>query len=378
MKKILAGMLFRLVRGFEIWALLALFIIVSGYFAFVEISTLHYVEAKNDLTSSFVFDTEGTVITKENADQYCYKNSGIKAYDLYRYRVEKLPQDVFDKIRDDMGAEPASEVDKIFTLVLRSYLVSSVLMVIFIPLFFGRLFSDGTIKNMVSSGFSKGLIYMSSLLLTFAINILLSLIRILLVAVLCFCFQWQPPVYLPVLLLAFVVSLLMSFTITSASVGALFAGGKKTIAFVLGFVMIATRFFSSSLVAAGLLWSAQTTSINEMSTETKELLKENGPNSLERKIDLSQFIETYYVNGQQITYLFAEKNTLPPAVIKTLLVFIYIDPYLIDSADEYMGFYPYQMARDGLMTVNIAINVFWTVLFNGAAIFILNKRELHC
>ena len=378
MKKILSGMLYRLFRGFEIWALLALFICIAGYFTFVEISTVHYVAVKHDFTNTFYFELEDTVMTKENADQYSYKNSGIKVSDLYRYRIEKIPQDEFDKIHEDMNAEPVSEVDTIFGLILRCYLVSSVLMVIFIPVFFGRMFSDGTIKNLVSSGFSKSLIYSASLLLTFAIDIILDVCSLLLIAVICLILQWQPPIYLPVLIPAFVVSILLSFTVTSVSVGALFAGGKKTIAFILGFVMIASRFFSVSLMAAGLLWSAQAMSFSEMSPETKEFLKESGPNSLERKIDLSEFVEKYYVNGKQITYLFADKNSYPPAVVKTLLVFIYIDPYLIDSADEYMGFYPYLMARDGLMTVNIATNVFWTVLFNGAAIFILNKRELHC
>ena len=378
MKKILSGMLYRLFRGFEIWALLALFIIVSGYFTFVEISTVHYVAVKHDFTNTFYFELEDTVMTKENADQYSYKNSGIKASDLYRYRIEKIPQDEFDKIHEDMNAEPVSEVDTIFGLVLRCYLVSSVLMVIFIPVFFGRMFSDGTIKNLVSSGFSKSLIYLASLLLTFVIDIILDVCSLLLIAVICLILQWQPPIYLPVLIPAFVISILLSFTVTSVSVGALFAGGKKTIAFILGFVMIASRFFSVSLMAAGLLWSEQTMGISQMSPETIELLKESGPNSLERKIDLSQFIEKYYVNGKQITYLFAEENTYPPAVVKTLLVFIYADPYLIDSADEYMGFFPYQMARDGLMTISIAANVCWTVLFNGAAILILNKRELHC
>ena len=377
MKKILAGMLYRLFKGFEIWALLALFILISGYFTFVEISTIRYVAVKHDLTNTIYFELEDTVITKDNADHFCYKGSGIKAYDLYRYGIEKIPQDEFDKIHEDMDGEPAEEVDTIFSLVLRAYLVPSVLMVIFIPVFFGRLFSDGTIKNLVSSGFSKSRIYLASLLLTFAIDIILILFSLLIIAAQCLILQW-PPVYLPVLLLALVVSVLLSFTVTSVSVGALFAGGKKTVAFILGFVMIAARFFSVSCLAAGLIWSAQAQSIYDMSPETKELLKESGPNSLERKIDLSQFIENYYVNGKQITYLFAEKNGYPPAVVKTLLVFIYSDPYLIDSSDTYMGFEPYQMARDGLMTINIAANVFWIVIFNGAAVFILNKRELHC
>ena len=378
MKKILAGMLFRLLKGYEIWALLALFFVVSGYFAFVEISTVNYVAVKNDLEFAFIYDGEDTVITKENAEQFCYKNSGVSARDLYRYGIETIPQESFDKINKDMDAEPVSEVKTIFRLVFRSYLVASVLMMIFIPIFFGRMFSDGTIKNMISSGFSKALIYFSSLLLTFAIDLLLILMRLVMVAVFCVCFQWQPPIYLPVLIPAFLLSVLLSFTLTSVCLGALFAGGKKTLAFVLGFVMFAARFVSVSFLGAGLLWSSMEAGVSQMDPEVKEYLQAKGANYLERKIDLSQFTEQFYIEGETVRYMFADESSYPPAVVKTILVFIYGDPYLIDSSDEYMGFDSYSMARDGLMAVNGAVNTLWVVLINGVAILILNKRELHC
>ena len=115
-----------------------------------------------------------------------------------------------------------------------------------------------------------------------------------------------------------------------------------------------------------------------MDPEVKEYLKEKGANYLERKIDLSQFTEQFYIEGETVRYMFADESSYPPAVVKTILVFIYGDPYLIDSSDEYMGFDSYSMARDGLMAVNGAVNALWVVLINGVAILILNKRELHC
>lgn len=378
MKKILSGMLFRLVRGYEIWALLALFILISGYFTFVEIATLDYVAVKTGYTNTFYLDLDDSVITKDNAEQFCYKNSGVSAYNLYRYRIEKIPQDDFDKIYTDMKSEPVYEVRTIFRLVFRSYLVASVLMVIFIPIFFGRLFSDGTIKNLVSGGYSKRLIYLSSLLLAFAIDLVLNVASLVIIAVLCLILQWLPPIYLPVLLPAFLLSVLLSFTITSVSIGSLFAGGKKTLTFILGFIMIATRFFSGSFLATGLLWSGQALNYSEVNEETFEKIKANGPNSFEMKLDLSQFIEKYYVNGERVIYLFADESSYPKSVVNLLLAVIYSDPYLIDSTIEYIGYDPYLMARDGIMAINFAANAFWTVLFNGAAIFILNKRELHC
>lgn len=371
-------MLFRLVRGYEIWALLALFILISGYFTFVEIATLDYVAVKTGYTNTFYLDLDDSVITKDNAEQFCYKNSGVSAYNLYRYRIEKIPQDDFDKIYTDMKSEPVYEVRTIFRLVFRSYLVASVLMVIFIPIFFGRLFSDGTIKNLVSGGYSKRLIYLSSLLLAFAIDLVLNVASLVIIAVLCLILQWLPPIYLPVLLPAFLLSVLLSFTITSVSIGSLFAGGKKTLTFILGFIMIATRFFSGSFLATGLLWSGQALNYSEVNEETFEKIKANGPNSFEMKLDLSQFIEKYYVNGERVIYLFADESSYPKSVVNLLLAVIYTDPYLIDSTIEYIGYDPYLMARDGIMAINFAANAFWTVLFNGAAIFILNKRELHC
>lgn len=371
-------MLFRLVRGYEIWALLALFFLISGYFTFVEIATLDYVAVKTGYTNTFYIDMEDSVITKENAEQYCYKNSGISAYDLYRYRIEKLPQETFDKIHKDMNSEPVYEVRTIFRLVFRSYLVASVLMVIFIPIFFGRLFSDGTIKNLVSGGYSKRLIYLSSLLLTFAIDLVLNVASLVIIAVLCLILQWLPPIYLPVLLPAFLLSVLLSFTITSVSIGSLFAGGKKTVAFILGFVMVAARFFSSSFFASGLLLSGQLMSYHDLSEETKELIKESGPNNLEVKLDLSQFIEKFYINGERVIYVFADESTYPKAVVNTLLVLVYGDPYLIDTTFVYVGYDAYSMARDGLMAINFAANAFWILFFNGVALFIFNKRELHC
>ena len=151
-----------------------------------------------------------------------------------------------------------------------------------------------------------------------------------------------------------------------------------TLNFILGFIMIATRFFSGSFLATGLLWSGQALNYSEVNEETFEKIKANGPNSFEMKLDLSQFIEKYYVNGERVIYLFADESSYPKSVVNLLLAVIYTDPYLIDSTIEYIGYDPYLMARDGIMAINFAANAFWTVLFNGAAIFILNKRELHC
>jgi len=95
MKKILSGMFFRLVRGYEIWALLALFLFAVTYLSYTDVMELNYLSAKYvpGYTYSYDYDNVETVIYKDNAEQFCFKNSGISAFDLYRSSVEKIPQE---------------------------------------------------------------------------------------------------------------------------------------------------------------------------------------------------------------------------------------------------------------------------------------------
>ena len=382
MKKILAGMLFRLVRGYEIWALLALFLFAVPFLTYQDVMTLNYLSAKYTpgFTYSYDFDDVETVIYKDNAEQFCFKDSGLSAYDLYRSADEKIPQDKYDKLSNEQHNNPYDEMMTLYRQILRSFLIPAALMMIFIPVFFGRMFSDGTIKNIVACGYGKRKIYLSALMLTAVLDLTMILLSLITLVVICICLQWQPPVYLPVLITAAVISTLLLITITSVSLAAMFAGGKKTLAFVAGFIMFAARLLPVSVFSTGLLWYRQSImNSSEISEETIAILKESGRNGLERKIDLSQFIDRFYVNGKEIQYLWKPENALPPVVCKTLIAISYMDPYLVD-ADDHMGFgfSPYLMYRDGVMAINIASNIFWIVVINGLGLLVINKRELHC
>ena len=382
MKRILTGMLFRLVRGYEIWALLALFLFAVPYLAYENAMTLNYLSAKfiPNYTYSYDFDGVETVIYKDNAEQFCFKNSGLSAFDLYRSSDEKIPQDKYDKLTNEQHYNPYYEMETLYEQILESFFIPAILMVIFIPIFFGRMFSDGTIKNLVACGYSKRKIYLASMILTAVLDLTMILLSLLTVVVICICLQWQPPVYLPVLISAAVISSLILMMITSVSLAAMFAGGKKTLAFVAGFIIVAARFVPVSVFSSGLLWYQQSVmSANEISEDTRNLLKEVGRNGLERKLDLTEFIDRYYVNGKEIQYMWKSENSLHPAVCKTLITISYLDPYLIDANSHIgYGFSPYLICRDGLMAINIASNVFWIVVINGLGILIVNKRELHC
>ena len=74
MKKILAGMFFRLVRGYEIWALIGLFLFAAIYLTHTDVMTLEYLSAKHipGYTYSYYYGKDETVIINDNANQFCY------------------------------------------------------------------------------------------------------------------------------------------------------------------------------------------------------------------------------------------------------------------------------------------------------------------
>ncbi len=79
MKKILAGMFFRLVRGYEIWALIGLFLFATIYLTHTDVMTLDYLSAKYTpgYTYSYDYGEGETVISKDNADLYRYEFTHI-------------------------------------------------------------------------------------------------------------------------------------------------------------------------------------------------------------------------------------------------------------------------------------------------------------
>ena len=372
MKKILAGIFYRLFRGFEIWVLLALIVVAGGYLAFQQISGNDYFEAKfyGEIIS---FNYKGVEydITPEIADQYCFKSSGLNAADVYKHNSVPIDQEAYDRISIGLSG---SEASSLFLAVAGNYLMPAILMVIFIPVFFGRLFSDGTVRNLVACGFSKKTIYFAALIVTYILDIVTFALSLLVYVLACVCFAWQPPVYIPVLAPALIVSFLVLLTITSISLASLFISKKKTAAFIVGFLILAARVIPVSYFCVGLLWDNAHASQN-IDEEYIEILKSKGRNCLEGRIELADFYRVDSYEGHDVL-MYTDGYSLPPVVTKTMITVIYSDIYLSEASERYgYGFTTYLMAHDGIMTINMASCAVWTLVSTGLGFFIFNKRE---
>ena len=377
MKKILSGMFYNLFRGFEIWLLLIL-VVICGVFDDINNLRDYDVIAVGVFgeTRDYSDEDRTLIISPDNIDQFRYKGSGISAFDVYRYHIEPLPKDVYDKLGYDMYYIPHDEANTVFDRIKNLYIFPAILMAIFIPVFFGRLFRQGTIKNLLTCGYSKVMIYLASLIMSVVLDLALFLIRLLGFVLVCACLQWQPPVYLPVLIPSAVVSLLLLITISSFSLAALFISSKRTAAFVVGFIMAFSATISVSELACTFLWNYEVVRTSAAENEDyMDFVKEQKQYLLEERFNFGNFSSDFYYGDKLIISLYAE-SSLPAPLRYVILALIYSDPALIQGAD--FMFEPYLMARDGLLYVSMGVNTIWIILSSGLGIAIFRKREIHC
>ena len=377
MKKILSGMFYNLFRGFEIWLLLILVVICGVFDDINNLRDCDFIAVGVFGETRDYSDEDRTlIISPDNIDQFRYKGSGISAFDVYRYHIEPLPKDVYDKLGYDMYYIPHDEANTVFDRIKNLYIFPAILMAIFIPVFFGRLFSQGTIKNLLTCGYSKVMIYLASLIMSVVLDLALFLIRLLGFVLVCACLQWQPPVYLPVLIPSAVVSLLLLITISSFSLAALFISSKRTAAFVVGFIMAFSATISVSELASTFLWNYEVVRTSAAENEDyMDFVKEQKQYLLEERFNFGNFSSDFYYGDKLIISLYAE-SSLPAPLRYVILALIYSDPALIQGAD--FMFEPYLMARDGLLYVSMGVNTIWIILSSGLGIAIFRKREIHC
>ena len=90
MKKIISGYFYRLIRGFEIWILVGLFI-ASSLFFMIRQTGSNIITRSDDI----VIEKDNYVREKEDIRDHCFENLNISAKDLYRYLSEPIPEQSF-------------------------------------------------------------------------------------------------------------------------------------------------------------------------------------------------------------------------------------------------------------------------------------------
>ena len=364
-------MFFRLVKGFELWGLLVLMTAASMYFYYIDVSGEDFNSLlRNDSVYETELGNETYLISAANVKQYRFESMGISAYDAYRERTETVSGPTDDIIYGSFNFVH-EEVNLLFEALGNLYIIPAILMMIFIPLFFGRMFSDGTVKNLISGGLSRGKIYLSSLLLTSVLDLVLLLINLASFVFWCMYYEWRPPVYLPVLIPSVILTVLVLLALTSVCIAVLFSSAKKTAAFITGFLLV---FFTWRI---GLNYTnnwAPVSSIDykkEDYREMRDIMENKGLKALDQRFDLAEFEIRFSYNGRELDIY--EDHVAAPVLKNILIVLIYADPALANRMGE-----TYMMVRDGVVAVNMVSSILWISVSTGAGYLVFRKKEIHC
>ena len=368
MKKILSGMLYRLFRGFEIWALLLL-LLFSSYILFNRMYS-------NDVVNGNAVSIELAGVNKafsgrEEVREYCYSNIGIRASDIYKYRNAPLESEVYDRIENSFVLD---EKEVLINLLEYLDIFPVLLTAIFIPVFFGRVFSDGTIKNLISCGHSRAKIYAASLFLSMIINTLMLIVNLFMIFIYCLFFQWLPPVWIPVILPLLLLDLFFLYVVSAVSIAVLFTFKKMPPSIVAGFLMFILLLYPVDALPMSLVTYSYESN-QESVTEFISYIEENGANTVDYEFDLSEFTITLKC-GEMI--LGDSESDMDPAIKKAFLTAIYLSPTSTIHCLQYcMSGNEYILTRGGLVTVNIATDILWLVISTAAGYLIFRKRELN-
>ena len=372
-------MFYRLFRGLELWSLLALMTVSSlvAYFSIINGGDFTSVR-KNDSVIHTDYHGEDIDITASNVKQYCFESLGISAYDVYRDGIEVI-SDRADDILNGSFNFVDEEMYMVFRALGNLFLLPSALMAIFIPVFFGRMFSDGTLKNLISCGHSKGMIYLSSLLITVMLDTVLFIMNLASMVLWCAFFEWKPPIYLPVVISMIILMHLLVLTLSAICLSVLFVSSQKTASFVAGFLLVLYIIVPGSAIATSILGSAYYSidTTTDDYNELREIISTNRRDELEQRFDILEFDFNYYYKGRKLD-IYGDYKTFP--VTKYIIVaMIYADPGMIAHFETVnIGIPEYMMARDGLYAINFVSCTFWITASTGIGYFMFRKREIHC
>ena len=379
MRKLLAGYLFRLLKSIDKWVLIFLYALASMFLIYTFVSSESFVTLTRGNHTLPWGDHGEITISKDNVKDYKFESLGVSEYNLYRVDSEPIPQEEYDAI----NGIAYSERELFIGLIEFLHVVPAVIILILIPDFFGTMFKDRTVKNLIACGYTKGQIYRSSLVFSFLLNLAMIFATLIIYALLCLFYMWKPPIYLPVILVMLLVEIFITFTLSSISLAALFIGEKRTVGFIASFLLITTMV----TIYVGKYEGSNSNAISELDVETheyfssdnecwdeyKSIMKNEGHNVLVERFDVSDFTYKIYYKGRELKIY--EEIYMNPWIKSARMAIIYMDPF-VTTKFEGANLDAYMLYRDGLMAIELANNVFWILLSTAVGMVIYKKRDV--
>ena len=375
MRKLLSGYLFRMIKSPLMWALMVCGLIASVYFISICFEGINTVTVLHTKEHFYLGDYNQIYVDAGNAKEYRFESLGISALDVEQHNLVPIDQDTYNLLSN--GVHTAFIELRMFNgTIIALHYAPVITIALIIPVFFGILFSDGTIKNLVACGYSRRKIYLSALIYSFIVDSLMILFNVLVFICFCIYYEWKPPVYIPSVLSALIIEVLLVFNISAVVISALFASGKRTATFVVGFLMMAVLFFEyNPLDEVYSEHMIDSPSLMAEYTEYEGLIQKYGFNAFENRFVLSKLAFEVYLGDRKV--LSAPESDLPKPVHYALVTLIYLDPALTVRGNLGYGGNNYFYYSGGVIFIEMAANMLWIAASTMIGMACFKKRELH-
>lgn len=349
MKKILTGFLYRAVRTWELWLSVAFMIFACSF------NVLFDKYVVPDLTADYHLETSVTEA----------------------YRVAEEWRSTGDPLIDQ----------KIFSLCKTldtGGLIAIIVSILFAALFFGKLFSDGAIRNLVVTGYSKKEIFRSTVIFALGASLVMHLTGVITTIISILISGWKIPIYLPVLATMYLYMFMLGTTVISLLILLLFLTKKEIVALIATAGVVLTMFGGSTLLtASALLKDERIFDVRSVRQYTEE--HPDNEVKLVYEFDIKNFRNKIVLldNGEPVKeeiYLGKPNPHYISGTLRNILILtIYSNPASLLLLTLLMtnDFTHYRNYKEGLCYFFCLICLIWSSIFFIAGNTVFERKELN-
>ena len=370
MSRVLRSMTYRLIRNKLVWIILAALVVLEVLMLF------GYAGCFVNHTTYSRHDHDGGTIVSEYAEfekedplliNKLTQNIYIGKYDFVPGQVNNF----------EVSLDNCSQVSELLTLVLILIFAADS---VFIMAYFGELFSDGAIRNMVAIKTNKMIIYIASLFINAVVCLVMYILVFAALAVSILIAGFYPIIYGPAMVAAVLVGLLVTVAVTSFFIFVLFIDHNPLLSFILCGLILALSVMSFELATSTMVFEQK---YNPDEVKLENFFKNGGykiSGEGEWYLPVNDFNlgRVYYpADDETVEFFSDELNTYYPNENELAISRALYRANIMNYPFEIQMFFVYPMYRDGLLLRYAAFSLGYLVILLAGGCYAVSKRNFN-
>jgi hypothetical protein len=364
-------MTYRLVRNKLVWLIIAVLVVMEVFTLFFAGSNGKYCECFTNHTNYEHHDHD----TETDITEFA------KFEEEDPLVVSKLTQNIYMGKFDFLQGKMSKYEVSLNNCGSVSELLASVLLLIFaadavfVMAFFGEMFSDDAIRNMVSVNVKKVSIYLVSIIINAAMCLIMYILVFAVLAVCVLVAGFYPIIYVPAFVAAVLTGLLITVTVTSLFILILFVDQNPMVSFVFCAAIVALAVLGLSVgdVVFSRPYNSDTVQLENF---FKGGYRISGEGEWYLPVDDFRIGRAYYpADNETIEFLSDIPNPyyMGDAAVHTAQTLYRAN--IMNLPFEMSMFFIYPMYRDGLFTRYAVFSAVYFVLILAGGCCIVSKRN---